>query len=169
MFRAARSSLAVVLAGLLAACGNSGGSKTVTVAPDPTVAPAPATGTGAAVDPAGTALETLADEINDALVVYRQRFAAGGRQGTLAQRRSVLRELSTGADAADKAVADAAAASPLGSTASGFTALRGVTQPLAAFLQDAAAAKTPAEVAASGATSRPSTSCTARWLRPRRR
>ena len=112
----------------------------------PTVAPAPATGTGAAVDPAGTALETLADEINDALVVYRQRFAAGGRQGTLTQR-SVLRELSTGADAADKAVAETAAASPLGSTASGFTALRGVTQPLAAFLQEAAAAKTPAKVA----------------------
>ena len=46
MSRAARSSLAVVLAGLLAACGNSGGSKTVTVPPAPTVAPAPATFAG---------------------------------------------------------------------------------------------------------------------------
>ena len=133
---------------MLAACGNSGGAKTVTVPPATTIAPAPATGTGAPVDPAGEELATLASDINDALVDYRQRFAAGGRQGTLAERRTVLRELSAGAAAADKTVADAAAAAPVGSTASGLTALRGVTQPLATFLQDAAAAKTPAKVAA---------------------
>ena len=52
------------------------------------------------------------------------------------------------AAAADQTVADAVAAAPVGSTAGGLTALRGVTQPLATFLQDAAAAKTPAKVAA---------------------
>jgi hypothetical protein len=134
---------------LLAACGNSGGAKTVTV--PSTAPPATADATGAAntgaAPAAGPTLETLATDINDALVIYRQRFANGGRQGTLAKRLAVLTELNAGAAQADKAVAAAAAASAVGSTASGFGALREVTQPLATFMQGAAAAKTPAEVA----------------------
>ncbi len=146
MSRAARRSLAVALAALLAACGDSGGTKTVTV--QPTTAGETAAGTAVgAVDPAAIALETLATEVNDAVAVYRRRFAAGGRQGSLAERRAVLAELSAGAAAADKAVVTAAAAAPAGPTADGYAALRGVTQPLAQFMESAAAAKTSAKVA----------------------
>jgi hypothetical protein len=146
--RAARCSFAVVLAALLAACGNSGGAKTVTV--QPTVAPADTAGaaaiTGTAVD--GVAdLGTLAPVVADGMAMFRKRFAAG-RQGTLAQREALLARLAEGFAKTDQTVAAAAAASPLGPTASGLASLQAVTTPMARFLLAAKTAKTPAKVAA---------------------
>jgi hypothetical protein len=142
-FRAARYSLlAFALAGLLAACGNSGGAKTVTVASTTVqTAPAPA-------EPVVTPdLKTLGPVIAEGIKTFHTRFASGARQGTLAQRRALLAKLSDGFTKADQAVAAAAASSPAGATASGLPALQGVTAPMAKFLADAKAAKSPAKVA----------------------
>ena len=142
-YRAARCSLlAVALAGLLAACGNSGGPKTVTVAPSTAqTAPAPA-------DPVATAdLATLGPVIAQGLTTFHVRFAAGGRKGTLAQRRALLAKLADGFARADKTVAAAASATAIGGTASGLDALQSVTAPMAAFLADARAARSSAQVA----------------------
>jgi hypothetical protein len=141
--RAARCSLvAIALAGLLAACGDSGGGKTVTVAAS-TVQTAPA--------PADTAivpdLKTLGPVIAQGMTTFQTRFATGARQGTLAERRALIAKLSDGFTKADQAVATAAANSPVGATASGLPALQGVTAPMAKFLAEAKTAKTPAKVA----------------------
>lgn len=142
-FRAARCSLlAVALAGLLAACGNSGGTKTVTVSPS-TVQTAPAP----AEPPVTDDLATLGPIIAQGISTFHVRFAAGGRQGTFAQRRALLAKLSDGFANADKTVAAAAAAAPGGGAASGLTALQGVTTPIATFLQSAKAAKSATGVA----------------------
>ena len=142
-FRAARCSLlAIALAGLLAACGNSGGAKTVTVAPTTVqTAPAPADTT------APPDLKALGPVIAQGVQTFHTRFAAGARQGTLADRQALLAKLSDGFTRADQAVAAAASAAPAGATASGLPALQGVTAPMAKFLADAKTAKTPAKVA----------------------
>ncbi len=138
-FRAARSSLAVVLAGLLAACGNSGGTKTVTVASVVQTAPA---GPVAVPD-----LAELGPVVAKGLTTFRTRFAAGGRQGTLAQRKALLAKLAAGFASADKAVAAAAAQAPAGGTASGLSALQAVTAPMAAYLASARSANSATRVA----------------------
>jgi hypothetical protein len=152
--RAARCSLAVALAGLLAACGISGGTKTVTV--QPTVAPTAAvpgetvlTGTGGVTsNAAGSAdLATLGPIVANSMTTFRKRFAAGARQGTLAGRRDLLGTLADGFARADETVVAAAAAAPAGSIAAGLTTLQGVTKPVATFLAGAKTAKSSGEVA----------------------
>ena len=139
--RAARCSLlAVSLAAVLTACGNSGGTKTVTV-PPATVQTAPA--------PADTVvtpdLATLGPVIAEGVATFHTKFATG-RKGTLAQRRALLAKLADGFARADQTVAAAAAASAVGATASGLSALQSVTAPVAAFLQTAKSATAPAKV-----------------------
>lgn len=148
--RAARCSLALLaVAGLVAACGDSGGGgSAITVTAGTTTAVQTVTDGGVpAAAPTGEALGQLATEIGAAIDTFHVRFASSARQGTLAQKQAVLDRLADGFGNADKTVADAEASSPLGGVASGLTALHRVTQPLAAYLAKASQADTPASVA----------------------
>ena len=113
VFRAARSSL---LASRSPGCSPPAATRAGEDrdgAPAPTVAPAPADRHRAAVDPAGT----RAGERRRADRTMRWSSTGSASRPAAARARwpsaaALLRKLSTGADAADKAVADAAAASP---------------------------------------------------------
>ena len=113
-FRAARSSLlAIALAGLLAACGNSGGAKTRDGGTAPTVAARAGHRHRAASIRPARRWKTLGREIDNGagrLPAALRRRRPPGHAGPAPQRaREALRPAS---DAADQAVAAAAAASP---------------------------------------------------------
>jgi hypothetical protein len=142
--RAARCSGALVLAAVLAGCGGSGHSATST-AVTTTAAPA-TTGLAPATDPVGRTLQELSTRLGTGLGKFRHDFAVSGRSRSLAERQAVLKSLSREFGSADQAIATSAAASPLGGQASGLNALRGVTQPVAAFLASSTKATTPAQM-----------------------
>ena len=151
MSRAARCSRtavawsgALVLAAALAGCGGSGHSAiTTTVAT--TTAPA-STALAPATDPAGRTMQELATRLGTGLGKFRHDFAVSGRSRSLDEREALLKSLSSEFGGADQAIAKASASSPLGGQASGLNALRGVTQPVAAFLASSTKATTPAQM-----------------------
>jgi hypothetical protein len=143
--RAARCSGAIALAAVLAACGNSGHGGTTTFATVPTATPA-TTGVAPASSPAGRTMQQLATELGTGLQKFRHDLAVSGRSQPLAGRQAVLRKLSTEFGSADQAIAKGASTSALGGQASGFDALRGVTQPVATFLAASSRATTPEQM-----------------------
>ena len=145
MSRAARCSGAFALAAVLAACGNSGHGGTTTFATVPTTAPA-TTGLAPASSPAGRTMQELATQLGTGLQKFRHDLAVSGRSQPLATRQALLQKLSTEFGSADQSIAKASSSSPLGGQASGLDALRGVTQPVAAFLAASSKATTPAQM-----------------------
>ena len=145
MSRAARCSGALALAAVLAACGNSGHGTTTTFATTP-AATTTATGLAPASSPAGRTMQELATQLGTGLQKFRHDLAVSGRSQPLATRQALLQKLSTEFGSADQSIAKASSSSPLGGQASGLDALRGVTQPVAAFLAASSKATTPAQM-----------------------
>jgi hypothetical protein len=138
--------IALALGAVLAACGGSGHpASTATVT---TVASTAASTVALAPpdDPVGRALQQLSVQLGTGLGKFRHDFAASGRSRSLAQRQALLKKLSSEFGGADQSIAKASAASPLGGQASGLDALRGVTQPVAAFLATSTKATTPEQM-----------------------